>query len=315
MTQAGSYIVRELLGESLIIARDATHTLRGFFNVCRHRGSRVCDRDGHGSRLVCPYHAWSYRLDGTFGGALGLPDTVDRTTLGLKPVQLAEVAAQRNYPTAGNWKLVLENFIECYHCIPAHAEYCRVMKHVDVVAREDAAATAAWQGQIELWSREKAARESPLAVNPSVLQSAVCRAARAPIGGDRQTQSENGLPVAPLMGQLAQFDGGVSAFRCEPFIFLAALNDHAVLFHSSPIDAEHTDVGITWLVDGNADDSQVDIDRMTWLWDVTTRQDKVLIERNGAGVRSRAYGPGPYSRLESLPARFIARYLGELGRM
>jgi Rieske 2Fe-2S family protein len=99
------------------------------------------------------------------------------------------------------------------------------------------------------------------------------------------------------MGDLKAFDGGVSTFRCEPFIFLAALSDHAVMFRFSP---------------QNAEESQVDIDRMTWLWDVTTKQDKVLIERNTAGIRSRSYVPGPYSKLESLPARFVSRYLAEL---
>jgi Rieske 2Fe-2S family protein len=60
-----------------------------------------------------------------------------------------------------------------------------------------------------------------------------------------------------------------------------------------------------------ATDAEVDIDRITWLWDVTTRQDKGIIERNAAGVRSRAYVPGPYSKLESFPARFVSRYLRE----
>jgi Rieske 2Fe-2S family protein len=224
----------------------------------------------------------------------------------------ARIAARRRYPTNGNWKLVLENFIECYHCFPAHAEYCRVMKHVDVVAREAPDAASEWQTTVDTWLTPKALRESPLSLNPSVVNSDICSAARSPIGGDRQTQSEDGLPVAPLMGDLKAFDGGVSTFRCEPFIFLAALSDHAVMFRFSPQNAEQTDVEITWLVDRAAEESQVDIDRMTWLWDVTTKQDKVLIERNTAGIRSRSYVPGPYSKLESLPARFVSRYLAEL---
>ena len=70
----GSYIVRKpCSGESLIIVRDAAGLLRGFYNVCRHRGSRICDHDGRGTSLVCPYHAWSYNLDGSLRTATALP--------------------------------------------------------------------------------------------------------------------------------------------------------------------------------------------------------------------------------------------------
>ena len=170
--EGGSYILRELLGESLIIARDAEGTLRGFYNVCRHRGSRICDHDGRADRLTCPYHAWSYRLDGSLRAASALPEDVDVARLSLRPIHIREIgglvigslsgdpqaiapltdvfepglrfhgvpdariAARRSYSVHANWKLVLENFIECYHCFPAHPEYCRVMKHVDAVARD-----------------------------------------------------------------------------------------------------------------------------------------------------------------------------------
>ena len=120
------------------------------------------------------------------------------------------------------------------------------------------------------------------------------------------------MPIAPLMGRQTKFDGGVSVFRREPFIFLAALNDHAVMFQFAPLAAEQTDVTLTWLVDANATQDDVHVDRMLWLWDRTTVQDKILIERNAEGIRSRAYEPGPYTELEGMAARFVARYLQEL---
>lgn len=345
--EPGSYIVRELLGESLIFARDGEGTLHGFYNVCRHRGSKICERDGRSNGLTCPYHAWTYRLDGSLRAASALPEGLDTSALGLRPINVTEIgglvigsltgdphaisplsefepglrfhgvpnariAARRSYPVRANWKLVLENFIECYHCFPAHPEYCRVMKHVDAVARDAPEAASAWQETAAAWLAKEANPNSPLTVNPPGGQFAICTAARSPIGGGRLTQSEDGRPVAPLMGELKSFDGGVSTFRCEPFVFLASLNDHAVMFQFSPMAAEQTRVDVSWLVDASAEDSQVDVARMTWLWDITTTQDSVLIERNAAGIRSRAYVPGPYSKLETLPARFVARYLNEL---
>ena len=84
------------------------------------------------------------------------------------------------------------------------------------------------------------------------------------------------------------------------------------MFQFLPIDADSTDVIISWLVNGGAREDEVEVDRMAWLWDVMTKQDKALIERNAAGVRSLSYSPGPYSTLESWPIRFVARYLREL---
>src|SRR5690606_27492109 len=129
-------------------------------------------------------------------------------------------------------------------------------------------------------------------------------AARFPIGNGRLTQTQDGKAVAPLMGQQSRYDGGVSSFVVLPFVYIQALNDFIRMIQFLPTSAEHTDVVITWLVEGSSTDEQVDTDRMTWLWDVTTRQDKEIVERNAVGVRSAVYQPGPYSMLEQWTANF-----------
>lgn len=352
LPEVGSYIVRELLGESLIILRDADQNLRGFYNVCRHRGSRICERDGRASGLTCPYHAWSYRLDGSLRAAAALPDDVSTAHLGLHPIVVREIggmvvvtpkgdprtmdavqeifepglryhgipqariAARRSYPTRANWKLVIENLVECYHCFPAHQEYCSVMKHVDAIARDSPDSAAAWKKIVDAWFRDEADPASPLKQNTLDSTTATCAAIRGPIGGGRATQSQDGLPVAPLMGRLQRFDGGVSTFRCEPFIYLTTPNDYALMLQFLPAGPQLTEVTLTWLVSPAADQTQVDLERMLWLWDVTTQQDKALIERNAAGVRSSAYTPGPYSKVERWSARLVSRYLHEMsGRL
>jgi phenylpropionate dioxygenase-like ring-hydroxylating dioxygenase large terminal subunit len=342
---AGSFIVRELLGESLIIVRDAEGTARGFYNVCRHRGSKICDRDGRATSFMCPYHAWSYRLDGTLRAAAALPDGTDTRVLGLRSIPIREmgglilgclegdlrhldevavalepglqyhgipkarIAARRNYPTMGNWKLVIENFLECYHCPPSHNEYCSVMGHVDALGYDSAAKSGQWDDRVKQWFAAEADQGSPLTLLGSLVGDGTYGATRAPIGGGRRTQSQDGRPVAPLMGSTPSFDGGFGYFRYDPFVHLTTLNDHAVFFQFFPTGPDSTNVTLTWLVDGAARDSDIDVDRMVWLWDVTTLQDKVIIERNADGVRSRAYTPGPYSKLEDWTVRFIDQYL------
>lgn len=348
LPQVGSYVVRDLLGESIILVRDRERTVRGFYNVCRHRGSRICDQDGRAKQLTCPYHAWSYRLDGSLLAAASLPDDIDTKDLGLRPIAAREIggivlvslqgdprkldevqrlfepgllyhgipqariAARRTFPTRANWKLVVENAIECYHCLVAHPEYCSVMRHVDSLAKTAPEADAAWKLAVEKWFREEADPASPLGTSTHDFGTPTCAAVRGPIGGGRKTQSQDGEPVAPLMGKLQRFDGGVSTFRLEPFVYLTAPNDHAVLVQIVPAGPETTEITLTWLVAPEAAATQVDVERMVWLWDVTTRQDKVLIERNAAGVRSSAYTPGPYSKLEAFPSRLVSRYLQEM---
>ena len=227
----------------------------------------------------------------------------------------ARIAARRSYPTYGNWKLVIENFLECYHCFPCHPEFCSVMRFVDVVARDVTSdAIIQWQQTVERWFLEDADPEHPVKHLPSqpLLETSTFAVYRFPIGSNYKTQSQDGLPVAPLMGQLRQFDGGATGFRMDPFIYFGAFNDHSVMVQFLPISTEATNVVITWLVEGSARDADVDLERLVWLWDVTTAQDKAIIERNAAGVRSQSYKPGPYSKLETGPARFVKSYLQEL---
>lgn len=345
----GTYIVREVLGESLIIVRGADDVVRGFYNVCRHRGSKICDGDGRATSLMCPYHAWSYRLDGSLRAAAALPKGTDMTALGLRAIPVKElggiilgslegdlrgldaaaaslepglkyhgipqarVAARKRYPTFGNWKLVIENFFECYHCLPSHPEYCSVMRHVDALASDVPGKATRWDETVEQWFKEEADPDSPLTLLGGLPGDGPYGATRAPVGQGRKTQSKDGKPVAPLMGRTPKFDGGFGYFRYDPFIHLTTLNDHAVFFQFFPTGPHSTDVILTWLVDGSAKDSEIDTERMTWLWDVTTIQDKTIIERNAEGVQSRAYVPGPYSTLEDWTVRFINDYLQGLG--
>jgi Rieske 2Fe-2S family protein len=188
------------------------------------------------------------------------------------------------------------------------------MTHVEVVARRATPeAQARREQEVERWFQEEADPDSPAGkVQPDYSKRAGQVISRAPIGGGRKTQSEDGEPVAPLMGRQKRFDGGCGTFGISPFVGLVMLNDHAVLFQFLPTAAEQTEVFINWLVDGRASESEVDVARMVWLWHETTIQDKAIVELNAAGVRSRAYEPGPYSLLEPGPARLVRSYLDGL---
>jgi phenylpropionate dioxygenase-like ring-hydroxylating dioxygenase large terminal subunit len=164
---------------------------------------------------------------------------------------------------------------------------------------------------MEQWFSKDADRDSPAPLRKDYKPGPTIHSVgRAPIGEHRKTQSQDGEPVAPLMGQLRSFDGGVTGFSIRPFVINMMTNDHTVMFQFLPTGPQDTNVIISWLVNGSASEAEVNIERMIWLWDVTTVQDKALIERNAEGVRSSAYQSGPYSAaLEPGPIRLVADYL------
>ena len=92
--EAGDFVTVDVAGESIVVVRGKDEQLRGFYNVCRHRGSRICDAEtrGHAKGAIkCPYHAWTYSYDGELiGTPLVAKDELDRSTLGLWPVRLEE---------------------------------------------------------------------------------------------------------------------------------------------------------------------------------------------------------------------------------
>jgi Rieske 2Fe-2S family protein len=122
----GRFVRTELGDESIIVVRGRDQVLRAFLNVCRHRGSRLCDTDsGDAGRAIrCPYHAWAYQLDGRLLAAPNWPsmDTIDKSDYGLHPVHLAEWHGLVWLKVAANWKIIQENFQECYHCGNIHPE-------------------------------------------------------------------------------------------------------------------------------------------------------------------------------------------------
>ncbi|SEK00416.1 Rieske 2Fe-2S family protein [Sphingobium sp. AP50] len=347
LPRKGSHIVRSLFGTSIIVVNSGDAGFRAYYNVCTHRGSRICKEDGHSPLLVCPYHAWSFRLTGELQSTRDLPAGVDPAELGLHEVPLrqigslilcgadaenlpdparaeevlqpalrhhgldhAKIAVRRSYPTQANWKLVLENFFECYHCRPSHPEYFRMNGHVKVSAMLDDNAAQEWGKVVDDWRAEVGDDQHNRTVRVAGTHDEMkFTLYRHPIGLGRQTQSKDGRAVAPLMGGFANYDGGETAMHFGRFSFMGAYNDHAVLFQFIPRGVEETDVVATWFVDADADLELIDMDAMTLMWDITTKQDKQIIEENAQGVRSRAYRPGPYTQLEAQTSDFVESYV------
>jgi phenylpropionate dioxygenase-like ring-hydroxylating dioxygenase large terminal subunit len=345
----GDFITVEICGESLIIVRAADARIRALLNVCRHRGARVCsERAGRarGGVFTCPYHAWSYNLDGSLRAARQMPPDFERARHGLKAlparvieglifVSLAErplglahveatlqgsarvygwaeakVAHRETYGVNANWKLAVENYMECYHCAPAHREYSRfhlyarpaaLNREADERVRERARSLGLAICEVDHWG----ANARPDEESADSLRSALADGA---VSG-----SEDGRPLAPLMGQFTDFDGGVTFFDVGLTSNFLAYPDHGLIYRFVPHSVDRTDMEVIWLVRGDARAGvDYDLERLTWLWKVTSIADKRIVELNQQGINSRYYQPGPYSEMEQHTRRFSEWVLAEL---
>jgi len=345
--QKGDYFLYEIAGESVIVVRDGEGQINALLNVCRHRGSRICDAAvGHESRFTCRYHGWSYGLDGSLRAAARAPEAFDKSQYGLNrvharvfagmifinfdanpvpfdpiaddlaapmaPYQLqhAKVAHRQNYPIASNWKLAVENYCECYHCLPAHPEYS--VGHGRAIGDEESAALLA-----QVVARLPEAGLTNQTVRRSWLDAGAVGNDRGfdryPLLRGHKTGSREGEPLALLLGSIKAYDGGAVDLHLGPMTFGLAYADHVVLYRFTPRALHGTDCEIIWLVNGSAvEGKDYDREQLTWLWHVTTLADKEIIERNQAGVDSRFYRPGPLAPLERFTRGFLEWYVATM---
>ncbi len=333
VAEPGDYITVTIGDYNLIIIRGVDRRIRALHNVCRHRGSVLCEQ-ASGSvrrRIVCPYHQWSYELDGRLARArMTEPDfdplghglgtaacesvggmifaSVAETPPDLAPLRAlfgdflapfdlenAKVAFTSTTIENGNWKLVMENNRECFHCKTAHPELC--------VSFPEAPLHSGGGSAAELLTLARMTEQCEALGLPSRFRSSPdfqYRAMRMPLRGDARSMTADGNPaVSKRFGALPAVDVGDVLLYHYPSTWNHFMADHAVTFRLQPHDATHTRLVTTWLVPGDAVEGvDYDVDALTSVWRATNAQDVVLVERAQRGVRSPAFRPGPYSLVE-----------------
>ena len=345
--EPGDYFLFEVAGESVIVVRGDDGEIRSLVNVCRHRGSRVCyEKRGNTSWFSCPYHGWTYDLRGELKAARQMPKDFDMSGSGLAAIRAelfhgfimisfaeqpesfdtahrlldatlapfgldrAKVAHSESYMIDANWKLAVENYVECYHCAPAHPEFA-ASHSIQRPKERNAKLMEALKINAEAAgvSTEEISHDGRTDGTP-----------RLPFYYDRYalfpgyvTGSRDGKPVAPFMGDIKSFDGGASDLQLGALNFFLFYSDHGVVYRFIPHGIQTTECEIVWLVGEGAEEGvDYDLERMTWLWRVTTEADKLIIENNQQGVNSRFYRPGPYSPMEDWCGQFIDQYFSSI---
>ncbi len=318
----GDYFAQQVGAESLILVRTRSGEIRAHYNVCRHRGARLCSSGGQGhfrEAIQCPYHAWTYSLEGKLIGAPHMNEVPGfrkedyplhsahvRTwegfifvSLALEPPpfdhllaelsdkfaawQIAQLRSARRieYEVRANWKLLIENYSECYHCPLVHPALAKLSPYQS--GENDFEKGIFLGGYMELNH------------GSMTLDGAVCAA-----------------PLDKLAGEDLN---RVYYYMLFPNLLLSLHPDY-VMFHTLwPQSPGRTHIICEWLFDP-AVMARPDFDPSPAVefWDMTNREDWHVCEITQEGVGSRVYTPGPaYVEQENLIAAFDREVLKALG--
>lgn len=322
LADPGDYVLRDAAGESILVVRGQDGAVRAFYNVCRHRGTRLCEetRGRLSETIQCPYHAWTYTLDGALIGAPHMSEVAgfDKRDFPLNPValatwegflfanlapepepferafaplagrfsrfNLAELRSARRieYDVKANWKLLFQNYSECLHCPVIHPGLAKLTPYTS--------------GENDLF-------EGPYLGGYMVLTKE----------GGSLTMSGRacGVPVGPLE---PEDRNRVYFYSIFPNMLLSLHPDY-VMFHALwPDGPGRTRLTCEWLFhSASFAEHGFDPDDAVRFWDETNRQDWHICELAQAGIASRAYRPGPYSPREGIAAAWDREFLLALG--
>lgn len=346
----GDYLTLNVAGSSILVLRQQDGRIAAFFNTCRHRGARICrESHGHvGRRLVCPYHQWTYDSSGQLLRASRMHEGFETGGYRLKPVRVetlaglificladdppdfapfrqalepmlephelgrAKVAHTVTLVERANWKLVMENARECYHCHVGHPQLMRSFS--DFTAPDISSRSAAWIAEYE-------ARCEAQGLKTGSVIGPWFEIGRYPLAEGAVSYTIDGRPaVARKLGRVADGDVGAMWWATQPNGFNHIVGDYGFFFQALPTGPGETTVTGKWIVHEDAVEGvDYDLARLLEVWTATNDQDRAFAENNQRGIESIAYEPGPYSATsEQLVLRFsdwycaaIERYLDE----
>ncbi|AXC49955.1 aromatic ring-hydroxylating dioxygenase subunit alpha [Paracoccus suum] len=346
LDKPGAFATLNVGAYPVVIVRGTDQRIRAFHNVCRHRGQRLCpSAAGRAAKLVCPYHQWTYDLDGKLVFARDMGPDFDPSQYSLKPVHCvdlggmvfvclaqvpppvadlarnlmsylapsgladAKVAHSSTIVEKGNWKLVLENNRECYHCSGSHPELCRTYSD-DPLMTVMEGPNAASPEILSHWARCDAAGIPSRFINQPDMQ---WRMARVPLMDNQESFTMSGkAAVSRRMGTIPWNDAGSLMFYHFPSSWNHFLPDHAIVFRVMPISPTETEVTTKWLVHKDAVEGvDYDLKALTEVWMATNDEDRRVVEENQFGINSPAYEPGPYSPTQEAGViHFVDWYCG-----
>ncbi len=318
---AGEVRAINVAGVQVLVTCDEHGAIHAMHNVCRHRGTQLLEEGAKtcDHRIRCPYHAWTYSTAGQLVAApnmatadgfdvasyrlasidcatwLGfvfvrlqpsaatLDESFDRLTSLVRPWLVAPLVVKHEiqYEVAANWKLLFQNYNECYHCPSVHPQLQKLSAYDSASNHLDAGSILG---------------------GPMMLRD------------DVETMSTTGRLTGKRFADLDELQvHQVCYFTIYPNMFLSLHPDFVLVHRLQPISPDKTQILCQFLYHADCQqDPSFDDAPSVEFWDTTNRQDWHVCELTQRGVSSPAYVPGPYSNLESLLAAFDEHYLSTL---
>ena len=342
---------------SIILVRDDDEQVQAFRNVCRHRGARLktAGKSTVGM-LVCPYHQWTYDLDGSLKHAAHMGKDFDPKCKSLIPVHTrivgthvfvclgeqppediahleatlmprlapydltyTRIAHEADIIENGNWKLVIENNRECYHCSATHPELTASFLPEDFGFCAEGLSQESLQALSEYEERNAAARRSweddgfvcDAVEYLDVDAVTQFRTQRLVIAGHGESQTlDTRVACTRLFGDLTRRDlGDVHLWTHNSWTHV--MSDHAVISYIIPLAPDKTLVRTKWLVNADAVEGvDYDIDKLT---EARANFDGLVAAITHSGTQDPGYIPGPFSAFtESYVDQFSRWYAARL---
>lgn len=321
IAEPGAYVLYSIEEESVIVLRDHEGEIHAHHNVCRHRGTRLLTEPVGvlPKSIQCGYHAWTYSLSGELTGApfmdevpsfckadypllrvavarwegcifLNLADEPQPFEIAFAPLidkfgRWELPALQRvhriEYDIEANWKLVFQNYSECYHCPSLHPVLNRLTPFRN-----------AWNDL----------EEGPFLGGPMKMEIE---------GGSMTMTGQRCAP--PLEGLEGDDLNLVQYYTVFPNLLLSLHPDYVLIHRIDRLATDRTRIVCDWLFHPAAiADPDFDPSPAIEFWNMTNEQDWSVSRLSQAGISSRAYTPGPYAELESMIAAWDREYLRAL---
>jgi glycine betaine catabolism A len=326
LPNAGDYIVRDVAGESIIVLRNRDGELRAYFNVCRHRGTRLCSQpSGQFSETIqCPYHAWTYTVDE--GQLIGAPhmqeaEDFDKRMNGLHRAAIAEWEGFMFVNSAEDAQPFEQAFAPMIGRLGRYdLPNLRVGHYVRYEVKSN------WKLVFQNYSEclHCPMIHPELAVVMPYQSGANDLVEGSFLGGYMEIRAPNesatmtgrscGRLVSPAMME-GENKQRAFYYTLMPNMLLSLHSDYVNYYIIHPIAPDLTIVESEWMFHPETlSDPNSNIKDAIEFWDVTNRQDWHIIEESQIGVSSRRYAPGPYSPRESMPAAWDREYTRLMAR-
>lgn len=354
----GDYYCFNIANTSILITRDKNGKLHALYNSCCHRGSRICrkERDNR-ARLICPYHQWTYDLDGQLVYAPSMGKDFDLTQHRLRPIHLQSIGGlificladnppasinqaradlapyldiydmkkmkmvwQEELLEEANWKLVMENNRECYHCHANHPQLMTPLYEFGFGYDENNVSNKEkkeYQEYVEVVkTKEQEWQECQLPYRLIDFPDGLWyRATRLPFANNALSETSDGkLGCKKLLAPFSQPESSALSLWTHPNSWHHFLCDYIITAKVMPLNEEQTLLRTKWLVHEEAVEGEdYDLQHLIDCWVQTNKQDRQLAENNFLGIKSDGYRPGPYSRLtEGYVHNFADWYIEQL---